>query len=272
LHLSLERPKKWAEFSLGANPNMSVNEMVSGKAASPTPLLVISLFVSLTEVIAGYAVTKATGGVQVALTAFVIAFPSLIALGFFVVLWFKNYVFWPPSEFAAQDVSKYVEAMQRRTIDEERIHTIIRSAVTTAVTESRHSASRETADTGQLVSEITRSALAVVDASVVSVKTEALPGSTGVTLALPYDETRKVHLFLNDIWYAISDAVPPYSYGKSWALRDNATKRAFDVGRPWATRNGFSEDTRSLGEIGISGGAELEVFRPPRKPFWRFGT
>ena len=35
-----------------------------------TPLWVISLFVSLTEVVAGIAVTQASGGVEVALTAF----------------------------------------------------------------------------------------------------------------------------------------------------------------------------------------------------------
>jgi phage replication-related protein YjqB (UPF0714/DUF867 family) len=78
-----------------------------------TPLWVISLFVSLTEVVTGIAVTKATGGVQVALTIFVIAFPMLVALGFFLILWFRPYVLYPPTEFSGgTDVAAYVRAMR----------------------------------------------------------------------------------------------------------------------------------------------------------------
>jgi hypothetical protein len=77
-----------------------------------TPLWVISLFVSLTEAVLGISATKTAGGVQVALTAFVIAFPVLIAGAFFAVLWSKAYVFYPPSEYAKVDIRKYVEALR----------------------------------------------------------------------------------------------------------------------------------------------------------------
>lgn len=77
-----------------------------------TPLWVISLFVSLTEVVAGLAVGQATGLPQAALVAFVIAFPLLVAAAFFAVLWRKPYVFYPPSEFGSGvAVADYVEAM-----------------------------------------------------------------------------------------------------------------------------------------------------------------
>ena len=77
-----------------------------------TPLWVISLFVSLTEATLGIAAAKTDGGVQVALTAFVIVFPVLVAAAFFAVLWRKAYVFYPPSEYAQVDVQKYVEAFR----------------------------------------------------------------------------------------------------------------------------------------------------------------
>ena len=66
---------------------MAVNrpQLQAGKPL--TPLWVISLFVSLTEAVLGIAETKTTGGVQLALTVFVIAFPSIIAGAFFAVLW-----------------------------------------------------------------------------------------------------------------------------------------------------------------------------------------
>ena len=40
-----------------------------------TPLWVVSLFVSLTEVIAGLAATQTNGAIQIAFTVFVIFFP-----------------------------------------------------------------------------------------------------------------------------------------------------------------------------------------------------
>lgn len=50
-----------------------------------TPLWIISLFVSLTEVVLGTAVTQTVGGVQIALTAFVMSFPLLVASAFFAI-------------------------------------------------------------------------------------------------------------------------------------------------------------------------------------------
>lgn len=234
---------------------------------SPTPLWVISLFVSLTELVTGYAVTRATGDVQVALTAFAIAFPSVIALAFFLVLWFKNYVFWPPSEFSgAVDVTRYVEAMQRRTIDQQRIHLIIREAVATALDQTKETTVSEliTGDADRAVEKVTQAALAKVDASIVSVKTETLPGSAGEVLAIPYETNLPIQSVLDDIWFAISDVVPAYSYGKAWVIRDIHSKHIYDVGRTWARRNGFKEDKRSLINVGIVPGAELEVVPAPR--------
>lgn len=85
-----------------------------GKVArsSMTPLWVISLFVSLSEIVAGLAVTRAEGGVQVALTGFVVIFPILVAAAFFAILWKKPYVFYPPTDFGGStNVSEYVQAL-----------------------------------------------------------------------------------------------------------------------------------------------------------------
>jgi hypothetical protein len=83
-----------------------------GKRSSMTPLWVISIFVSLCEVVAGLAVIQAEGGVQITLTVFVVVFPLLVAGAFFTILWFKPYVFYPPTEFGAgTNVSEYVQAL-----------------------------------------------------------------------------------------------------------------------------------------------------------------
>lgn len=78
-----------------------------------TPLWVISLFVSLSEATLGVAVTQTAGSIQVTLTIFVVLFPVLIAAGFFAVLWWKPYAFYPPSEYGGHvNVEQYIQAMR----------------------------------------------------------------------------------------------------------------------------------------------------------------
>ena len=112
------------------------DETVKSKAKSTTPLRIIALFVSLTEAVAGLALTKTSGGIQVALTCFVVVFPLLVAGAFFSILWFRNYVFYPPTEFGDSiDVEKYVGAM--RPID--RLTGALQVVQSTEQTGARHS-------------------------------------------------------------------------------------------------------------------------------------
>ncbi len=78
-----------------------------------TPLWVISLFVSLTEVMTGIAATQTSSGVQVALTAFVIAFPLLVASMFFLFLWSRPQNLYSPSEYQGTNIREYVDALRR---------------------------------------------------------------------------------------------------------------------------------------------------------------
>ncbi len=76
-----------------------------------TPLWIISLFVSLSETVLGIGAAKTEGGIQTALTVFVIAFPVLVATAFFLILWNRPYVFYSPGEYGHVDVQKYVSAL-----------------------------------------------------------------------------------------------------------------------------------------------------------------
>src|SRR5437773_7303669 len=88
------------------------DEPVKSVAKPTTPLRIIALFVSLTEAVAGLALINTSGGIQVALTAFVVAFPVLVAGAFFLILWYRNYVFYPPTDFPDSTVEKFVGAMR----------------------------------------------------------------------------------------------------------------------------------------------------------------
>lgn len=79
-----------------------------------TPLWVISLFITSTEVMTGIAATQTTGTIQGFLTAFVMLFPILIASVFFLFLWYKPQALYPPTEFRDVDIDKFVDAMQRQ--------------------------------------------------------------------------------------------------------------------------------------------------------------
>jgi hypothetical protein len=80
--------------------------------AKVTPLWIVAAFVTLTEVVLGYAITQVRGGVQVALTVFVIAFALLVACAFFLILWNRPYVFYPPSEYGSIDPKAFVSALR----------------------------------------------------------------------------------------------------------------------------------------------------------------
>lgn len=81
---------------------------------SITPLWVISFFFSLTEVMLVVGVINTKSGIQLAITIFALVFPVAVAVAFFIILWFKPYVFYPPTEYGEQtNVKQFVEAMQR---------------------------------------------------------------------------------------------------------------------------------------------------------------
>ena len=113
---------------------MTETKQMLNERKAITPLWIVALFVSLTEVVLGVAVTQTQGGIQVSLTVFVIAFPVLIAGMFFTILWVKPYVFYPPTEFGTQtNVTDYVQAMQGKAALENQMQNIqdaIRGAIT----------------------------------------------------------------------------------------------------------------------------------------------
>lgn len=77
-----------------------------------TPLFVICTFLSLTELVLGVGVIQTTGGIQIALTAFVIIFPPVVAAVFFKFLWEKNHVLYAPNEYGIpSDVQSFKQQM-----------------------------------------------------------------------------------------------------------------------------------------------------------------
>jgi len=91
-----------------------VTKLVRSKksGAQFTPLGIIAAFLALTEAVAGIAATQVSGEVQVALTTFVISFPILIAIAFFLILWNRPYVFYAPTEYGNVDPKHFMSAIR----------------------------------------------------------------------------------------------------------------------------------------------------------------
>jgi hypothetical protein len=215
--------------------------------AAMTPLWVISLFLSLTEVMTGIAVMQATGNVQVALTAFVIAFPCIVSAAFFAVLWKRPYVFYSPTEFGPQtDVTKYVEAMRRVQSNEVQVREIIQESIK-ATLESPYALERITAvkasetssglkELTRLRDELSRAAISKVEESFVSVDTHLITGRKSASV-FPYDDSLTINEFLDQVYFALEDSVPPFRYNDVWLLRDLVTGREYrEMGAQWANR------------------------------------
>ena len=247
-----------------------------------TPLWIIALFVSLSETVLGVAVTQTTGGIQVALTTFVIGFPVLVAAAFFAILWDRPYVLYPPTEYGGgTDVTGFVEAMQRRMSQGDRLYAEIQQAVrgtltsSQLVTELRQVLSEDASRRGEeqigriLDIAVEKTVDRIREVGFLTIDVRPLFGTAGRQWRVPYDRYRTVSELLNDIFYLIG-SVPPYSYGEAWVLRDSASGRLFtDMGTRWASgsdaRGKRRADIRSLEEVGVVPGMSLEVISPPKK-------
>jgi len=248
-----------------------------------TPLWVISLFVSLTEAVLSLAVTQTTGGIQVTLTIFVVTFPVFVAAAFFAVLWFRPHHFYAPTEYGQQmSAREYIEAMtQRKPLDENQLYTNIQKTIRSTlasdeiIAQLTEAVSRK-ADK-QPEEEIAQILDSAVDKAVETIREEGfltidlkpLVGAHAKTLLIPYDRFTTVAALLDDTWFSLGNiGIPPFKYGKRWALRDTKSKHIFrDLGNEWAAKRGLERDNRRLDEAGILPGMKLDVIPLIEPPY-----
>ncbi len=76
-----------------------------------TPLKIIVAFLALPEGIFACTIIYTTSYVQIALTLFAMFYACSIGIAFFTILWFRPYVFYPPSEYPNANPKPYIKAM-----------------------------------------------------------------------------------------------------------------------------------------------------------------
>jgi hypothetical protein len=218
------------------------SELINNKTPI-TPLWIIALFVSLTETVLGVAVVQTTGGIQMALTAFVVIFPLLIAIAFFMILWNKPYVFYPPNEYGKKtDVASYVKAMQQNSKDDPRLYASIQDTIrktlssddvigklTSTLSPQLNNAGKE--QIAQILDSAADKALnSIREKNFITIDTRPLFGEQyGKIIGIVYKENDPVWTLLSEIWYMNNlniepyIYIEPYTYGIKWALRDTDT-------------------------------------------------
>lgn len=242
-----------------------------------TPLWVISLFLSLTEAVLSIALINTSGGIQVALTAFVLFFPIIIAIGFFLILWFKPHHMYAPTEYGQQTSAReYIDAItQRRPIEEKNLYLNIQNAIQSTLTSDEviTGLSEIVANKAKTVvkEDITHFLTSTADKTIetirennfITINTVPLLGVNGDTWDIPFDRYPTVSDLLDGIWFSMrGDRIPPSKYGEIWMLRDSQTGKLFrNMGRNWAATQGGFLDERSLKSVGIKPGMRLEAIK-----------
>jgi hypothetical protein len=238
-----------------------------------TPLWIVALFVSLTEAVLGVAVTQTNNGVQIALTAFVIFFPLLIAGAFFLILWNRPYVFYPPTEFGQQvDVTQYVDAMKRQSIDENKIYKNIKETVTSSLlspeivnklveTISQGTNASMPVRVKQILDSAADKAVeGIRNAGFLTIDSTPLLKEKGKIWQEPYNEFQSVKAFLDRMWYSLDPHIDPHTYGDVWILRDQKSGHVFgEITSSWALKHNIDRRKQLLKDVGIIPGTSLEI-------------
>lgn len=255
--------------------HMDVQDRISDQKRVLTPLWIIALFISLTETVLGVGVIQTSGGIQIALTVFVLSFPLLIAGTFFFTLWKKPWVLYAPTEYGAgTGVKDFVREMSGKTpLDELQIYSQIQQSIqdTLASPEVIAKLSKvplrgENADR-EVVKNILSDAAAKAEENIrqqafLTIDSRPFEGNDGPIWQVPYDRYSTVQHLLNDIFFSLK-SLPVHTFGKVWILRDTTSGRVFtDMGRGWAIKHNRADDERKLAQVGIEPGMTLEILAP----------
>ncbi len=215
------------------------------------PLWIISLFLGISELTVGAAATQSSGWVQSIFALFAVIFPAGVAGLFFAVLWKRPFVLYAPGDFPRHTpVSAFVEAMRSSSsVNVKMIESMVRSAVEAIAPALQESPQASTHELTSVIDEAVVAARREFEENSIYVSLRAVDPDRFGGVAIPIIEQSTVSDLLNEIWFHISDYVPPYTYGDRWELvyRDSAgidrsLRSSPAPGRP---------DKRLLGDVGL---------------------
>ena len=167
-----------------------------------SPLYIVGLFCGLVEVGCGVAMAVSSDWLQAAILAFMLLFAIGIASAFFVFLWKRPWVFYPPSEFGPTTVEAFVGAMhQGVNISSSAVRSLNLALADEGllrsfdVPETPSKCRRSTAL--QVLEDVRERAIENVRASVIQLDARPLQGPNGAQWEELYDADLPVWQFLD---------------------------------------------------------------------------
>lgn len=237
-----------------------------------TPLSIIAMFLSLSEAVAGIAAIQASGGLQVALGIFVIVFPFAIACAFFVVLWYRPYVFYPPNEYGGKtDVKQYVEAMQNRSakeadildhLDDKIMQALSANDTASELAElaSEKNHSKKSIERDEIFSGIASRTAQAIRESFVIIEAGSEFGDRAGRYSIAYKPSDPVYRVGNEVYFLLTPMVKAFTLGTKWTLIDKETgQRMKEFESDWSRGETEEDDTREVQSVGVKPGMVLKA-------------
>ena len=219
----------------------------------------IGALLGVTDAGLAYVAGTTDGAAQVAVLVFLGLYTCALAAMFFVILWRRPWVLYPPSEYSLPNVGEYVAAMQGNPVRAERLAAEVSDELS-----SEGAFGRKLSDAiGNLPPHQQKAVLDAADraraevihrikSAVVYVDPSPLQGEARAVWELAYKPEIPARHFADQILWRLQP-FPPYPYGTNWALRVK------DTGVVLAGLD------RTARDAGIVGGMVLEVIDPARE-------
>lgn len=220
------------------------------------PIWVIGGLLGFADAGLAYAAGVTDGAIQIAVLIFLGLYTCALAAMFFLILWKRPWVLYPPSEYDSTSAPEYVAAMQGDPALAERLAKEVGNELSPdgalGQTLSDATSDLDPAQRQAVLDVAERTRKAVVDRirnAVVYVDPSPLKGEGSGRWELAYDPEMPASRFADQVLWRLQP-FPPYAYGTNWALRDGASDVVFDL----------SEGR--IRDAGILGGMTLEVIDP----------
>ena len=220
------------------------------------PIWMIGALLGFADAGLAYVGTVTDGGIQIAALVFLGLYTCALAGMFFLILWKRPWVLYPPSEFRSPSVREFVAAMQGNPIRAESLASelgnelSLQGALGQGLSDATIGLDPVQRKAVLDVAERTRTA--VVDRirnAVVYVDPSPLKGESSGRWELAYDPEMPASQFADQVFWRLQP-FPPYAYGTNWALREGASGVVFALAQG------------SVRDAGILGGMALEVIDP----------
>lgn len=219
-----------------------------------TPLGLITVFISFTEVIFGISIINTTGITRILSIIFSFFFSSGVAAIFFFILWHKPVNLFGPRDYSDEQIFLKVIGTKEAILNDK-----------TRLLEKLSENIKENIEDEKIkdtIEKISEKYIDEIKNSMLNISYSEYSGNSNDDLEIQYNASSDFDDLTNIVYYGRT-YFKPYTYGFDWVLREKESKKIFKHARMITKANPgeYVRDTRSLDDMGILPGMTLEVIK-----------